>query len=158
MRTPNGLAEIQALYGDPRPFVRDDGTASPIWEMRMCKVPLPGPLPLGWNHDVQIQTVRVNQAIADAVEEALRHLVACRVWDHVLTFDGAYCWRPQRGSGKLSMHAFGGALDFNADTNQLGTAGDMHTGIVECFEGLGWTWGGRWQRKDPQHFQFGSGY
>jgi len=56
------------------------------------------------------------------------------------------------------MHSFGAALDLNAETNQLGTPGDMDAGLVQLFEACGWTWGGRWKRSDPMHFQFGSGY
>lgn len=158
MRPPVGVVEIQALYGDPQPFVRDDGTPSPLWEMRMVKVAFPGPLPLGWKRDVVAKSARVNQAIASELDTVLRALKKAGVWDHIVTFDGAYTWRSMRGSGRLSMHGYGGALDFNADTNQLGSKGDMHEGVVEVFEGHGWTWGGRWRRPDPQHFQYAKGY
>lgn len=158
MRAPVGITEIESLYGDPHPFMRDDGTPSPLWEMRMVKVNLPGPLPLGWKRSVIVKTARVNQAIAPELERVFAALVAGKVWDHVVTFDGGYTWRPQRGSDRLSMHAYGGAVDFNAATNALGTKGDMHPGIVDVFEGQGWEWGGRWRRPDPMHFQFAKGY
>lgn len=158
MRAPSGILEIVALYGDPGPWIRDDGTVSSIWESRMTKVLLPASLPLGWDKTVRASTVRVNQAIAVEVDLVLRSLHEANLWDHMKTFDGAYCWRSQRGSTKLSMHAFGGAMDFNAETNALGTKGDMDPGVVNCFEAHGWTWGGRWGRPDPMHFSFASGY
>jgi hypothetical protein len=158
MRAPVGIVEIAALYGDPTAFVRDDGTVSPLWEARMVKVALPGPIPLGWRPGVAVSSVRVNQAIAAEVDTVLRGLKKAGMWDYITTFDGGYTWRPQRGSRKLSMHAFGGALDFNAETNGLNMTPDMHPGVVEVFETHGWEWGGRWQRLDGCHFQYARGY
>lgn len=158
MRPPVGILEIQGLYGDPQAFMRDDGTPSPLWELRMCKVALPGPLPLGWKPDAIVRSARVNQVIAAEFERVLRALKSCGAWENLLSYDGGYTWRPQRGSNKLSMHAYGGAVDFNAATNQLGTKGDMHPSVIEVFEGHGWTWGGRWKRPDPMHMAYGSGY
>lgn len=53
----------------------------------------------------------------------------------------------------LSMHAFGLAVDINVATNQLETTGDMDPRIVAIFERWGFTWGGRWSRPDPMHFE-----
>lgn len=158
MRTPVGIVEIKALYGDPSGFMRDDGTVSPIWEMRMVKVPFPGPVALGWNRDVTVKTARVNQIVAAELERVFRSLQTGRLWDYIQTFDGGYTWRSQRGSGRLSMHGYGGAVDFNSATNELGTKGDMHPEVVAVFENLGWEWGGRWRRPDPMHFQYAKGY
>jgi hypothetical protein len=158
LRAPRGLAEIEAFYGDPHPFIKEDGTPSPLWELRMTRVTLPGPLPLGWKPTVTVRSARVNQACAAELELVLRALEKARLWDHIATFDGGYAWRPMRGSSKLSMHSYGGAVDFNAATNQLGEVGDMHPGVVEVFEGHLWEWGGRWRRPDPMHFQFAAGY
>jgi hypothetical protein len=148
-----GEAAIRALYGDPRQFIRDDGTLSPIWEARMTVVQFPQPLPLGWERSKFAKGARVNQAIAAEVDTACRLLAKEGLWPRLRTFDGAYAFRAQRGSStKTSMHSFGAALDFNAETNQLGTPGDMDLGVIQIFEGCGWTWGGRWKRKDGMHF------
>ncbi|MDQ3985803.1 MAG: M15 family metallopeptidase [Actinomycetota bacterium] len=53
----------------------------------------------------------------------------------------------------LSMHAFGLAFDINVSTNLLGSRGDQDPRIVEIFEKWGFTWGGRWDRPDPMHFE-----
>lgn len=155
MMAPVGVMAVEHLYGNPQTLIRDDGTPSPLWEMRMCKVELPVPLPLGWKLSIMVHSVRVNQAIADEVGSVFGALTKSNLWNHIKTFDGGYCWRPQRGSNKLSMHALGAALDFNAATNQLGEKGDMHPGIVDVFKNFGWTWGGTWRRPDSMHFQFG---
>ena len=158
MRAPCGIIEITEFYGDPAPFVRDDGTVSSMWEDRMVKVPFPRPLPLGWRPIVAATGARVNRVIAQEVERVFRALDKAGLWDHFETFDGGYTWRPMRGSRKLSMHGFGGALDFNAGTNRLGEKGDMDSGVVAVFENFGWTWGGEWTRPDPMHFAFARGY
>lgn len=158
VRPPVGIVEIEALYGNPRPFMRDDGTVSPFWELRMVKVELPGPLPLGWDQGTSVRYVRVNQIIAQEVDRVFAALKSEGLWDHIQTFDGAYCWRPKRGGQKVSMHGFGGAMDFNASENELGTRGSMNPKVVDVFVGHGWTWGGVWRRPDPMHFQWGSGY
>lgn len=159
MTAPIGLEQIVALYGDPREFIRDDGTLSPIWEARMVVVPFPSPKPLGWDKTKLARGARVNVILADDLDRTLKLLERERLWPRIRTFDGAYAFRAQRGSStKMSMHSFGAALDLNAETNKLGTIGDMDPGLVQVFEACGWTWGGRWKRSDPMHFQYGSGY
>jgi hypothetical protein len=158
MKPPTGILEITKLYGDPSQHIRDDGTVGPFWEARMVKVEMPEMLPLGWRPDVRVRSARVNQAIAAEAQGVLRMLHGAGLWTKLVSYDGGYAWRPQRGSSKLSMHGFGGALDFNANTNQLGSKGDMDPGVVQIFEDNGWEWGGRWKRPDPMHFQFARGY
>lgn len=157
---PRGLDEILDLYGDPHPYVREDGTISPLWDARMVAVAFPKPLPLGWV-PTRANSARVNQAIAAEVALVFELLVKCSAWSLFRTYDGGYCWRPKRNSLRcFSMHALGAALDFNAETNGQGGPGDMDLRVVKVFEDAGWTWGGRWPGKqcDPMHFQFGSGY
>ena len=156
MRPPSGLAAIRELYGDPRPFVREDGTVSPIWEARMVTVPMPRPLPLGWDRKRFATRVRVNQAIAEEVDGLFKELEP--EWHRLSTYDGGYTWRLTRGGSKLSMHAYGGALDFDAPWNRLGTEPTMDPLVIRIFVRRGWTWGGKWKRPDGMHFQFGRGY
>lgn len=159
MRAPKGLDEIKALYGDPSGFIREDGTVSPIWEARMVMVQLPVPLALGWDLNTAIWRVRVNQAIADEVDALFKAILAAKLWHELRTFDGAYTFRAKKGQSKLSMHAYGAAMDFRASTNRFGqTDFDMPPSLVRMFVDRGWTWGGRWRTPDAMHFQFGRGY
>lgn len=158
MTPPRGQDAIRALYGDPRPYIRDDGTVSPIWEARMTTLEMPTPLPLGWNRQAFATRVRVNQAIVDEVKVVFAELEFGGLWSRLRTYDGGYTWRLQRGGSKLSIHGLGGALDFDAPWNKLGMVPQMDREIVRVFERNGWTWGGRWRRKDGMHFQFGRGY
>jgi hypothetical protein len=125
----------------------------------MVVVPFPAPLPLGWNKAKLAKGSRVNQAIADEVAKLYSLWEREGLWPRLRTYDGGYAFRAQRGSStKMSLHSFGAALDFNAETNQLGTPGDMDEKLVSVAEASSWTWGGRWKRKDPMHWQFGAGY
>ena len=73
-------------------------------------------------------------------------------------FDGSYVYRSKRGRSSLSMHAYGRAIDFNAENNQHHSQkhsfkdGDI---IVRCFKAEGWVWGGDWAGRsvDAMHFQ-----
>lgn len=171
---PNGYAEVLKLYGDPVSFLDDHGMPTPFWTLRMTRVPFPSPLPLGWNPSAFAKSATVHSKIADELAQVFARLVQEGLWArHIKTFDGAYTWRTQRGStSKLSMHSFGAAVDFNAATNQLGSVpmdppdlkaalppgrADMSPEVVRVFESCGWTWGGRFHRPDPMHFQYAKG-
>lgn len=75
--------------------------------------------------------------------------------DRITRYSGSYCYRAMRGGKSLSMHAYGCAIDFDAEDNPMGHPGRIHVDslIVKAFEREGWTWGGRWTRPDPMHFQ-----
>lgn len=75
-------------------------------------------------------------------------------------FDGSYNDRPIAGTGTLSMHAYGCAMDWNAEANPqhaplTQTKFKPDSLIVFAFEAEGWTWGGRWSPAsiDAMHFQ-----
>lgn len=55
-------------------------------------------------------------------------------------------------SKELSVHAWGIALDLNADTNAVGTEGTLDPRVVEVFAKHGFFWGGHFG--DPMHFQY----
>lgn len=80
-------------------------------------------------------------------------------------------WREARGTGQLSWHALGRAIDLNPRENpwqkevRTRPAGAVHArgvpgtlerddAVVKAFRRRGWHWGGRWTRvKDWQHFE-----
>ena len=68
--------------------------------------------------------------------------------------DWSYQNRDIRGvAGRKSSHAFGIAIDINALTNVLGTAGDMPLDVVDQWLVEDGEWGGLWSRPDPMHFE-----
>lgn len=158
---PSGMAAIVATFGDIRAFARDDGTPDPAWETQfMARAALPFPIPLDWDRSKSASGIRCHKLIAPLLEAVFTDVVGKGLQGAVKTYGGGYNWRMKRGQAKPSTHSWGIAIDLNARTNAMGTAGDMDPKLVELFEGYGFTWGGRWSgaNKDPMHFQYCSGY
>ncbi len=59
-------------------------------------------------------------------------------------------------SQDLSVHAWGIALDLNADTNAAGTEGNLDPRVIRIFAEHGFYWGGNFG--DPMHFQYTISY
>ncbi len=156
---PNGIEEIRKFYGDPRPYIRPDGTVYADWErhtLALCE--LPAPLPLSWDHEQKVRRIRCHHLLVDAFGAAFRTLYDAGNWGLLYEFGGCYNFRPKRTGAKLSLHAWGAAVDLNVATNQQGTDGDMPSAVIQAFEAHGFQWGGRWSTPDPHHFQGATGY
>lgn len=158
---PHGMAQIIATFGDIRAYARDDGTADPKWEQQfMARAALPFPIPLDWDTSKSASGIRCHKLVAPLLEAVFTEVVQRGLRKAVKTYGGGYTWRMKRGQAKPSTHSWGIAIDLNARTNAMGTAGDMDPALVALFEGYGFVWGGRWSgsNKDPMHFQYCSGY
>jgi D-alanyl-D-alanine carboxypeptidase len=160
MSFPLGLDEIVAEYGDPKLYVRADGTVHHAWEaIALGTCVLPAGITLGWDETTKVSRVRVHRKLITPLGEVMKEIHTKGFWPLLKTFDGCYAWRAKRAGKKLSTHAWGIAIDLNADTNELGQKGDMPPEIVQVFMKHGWEWGGHWlQRPDPMHFQACRGY
>lgn len=163
IKPPNGYSELLTL-GDPRKFLRKDGTIDSVaWEnsLGLVLVEFPEPLQLSFGKPYQTaHGMRVHPLSAAAWSQAFTTLETENLWSELHTFGGSFIFRQQRGSDtKTSTHSWGLAGDF--DTARLPLGSDpalMNPAIVQVFESIGFTWGGRWKRPDPQHFQYCSGY
>lgn len=110
-----------------------------------------------------VRGILIHKKCADALEEALH---TC--WDHfdrdqhqvnlcgLSNYSGSFNYRNVRGAHSLSCHAFGAAIDIDAENNQLGSLkGAMNQVVVDAFKSVGAFWGGDFvHRKDQMHFQF----
>lgn len=69
---------------------------------------------------------------------------------------GTYNHRLIRGSSsKWSNHAYGAAIDINAEENGFNVAGNIPLPMIAAFKSEGARWGGDYSgRKDPMHFEF----
>lgn len=156
---PNGFDEIIARYGNPRAYLKDDGTLRSTWvRERAAFVRVPWECFLSWDHDARVKRFQCHVEIKDHFEWVINALHEDGVGEELRFYGGGFNFRPQRGSAKLSTHVFICAWDFNPEENPLGSEGVMNPRIVQIFEANGFTWGGRWRRPDPMHFQFASGY
>ena len=85
---------------------------------------------------------------------------------YILPTPGAYAWRVIEGSGRLSAHSFGIALDLNVDKGPYwrwaspassavqSARKEYPQAIVQAFEDEGFIWGGKWSHFDFMHFEY----
>ena len=70
-------------------------------------------------------------------------------------YAGCFAARRIADSGSLSLHAWGLAADINASENPQGSKPRQDRRVVRAFEGVGFTWGGRWPTApDGMHFEW----
>lgn len=111
-----------------------------------------------------------NKLIIEPLKQAFSNLIHRGFVKELKTWDGCFNIRPMRGYEKhyeaaikanntelamtyLSVHAWGCAIDVNANWNRLGKEPQLSQGFVKCFTDAGFDWGGTWKRKDGMHFQ-----
>ena len=97
-----------------------------------------------------------NRRLFPPLRRALRTLERRGLSRIVDRADYAGCYAPRRipGSGSLSLHAWGLAIDLNAAANPRLRGSRQDRRLVAAMEDAGFTWGGRWPTvPDPMHFE-----
>lgn len=105
-------------------------------------------------------SIRVHRLVAGQFKAFFAEIERRGLVDRILTFDGAFYARMIRGSKtSLSNHAFGTAIDINAEWNGLGRE-PAEIGRLGCLLELvpiahrfGLYWGGNFVRQDGMHFE-----
>lgn len=152
---------------DQAALLRFYGTPGPDIDRQLVDV-VP---PFQMYYDGQpIKRIRFHRKAASALAAALKE-----IWEHyghdqkkidalgISKFAGAYNPRKVRGSAtKWSNHAYGAAIDLNAEENGFGKGhGSIPQPVIDAFKRQGARWGGDYHgRTDPMHFEFcdASGY
>ena len=163
---PDGFDEVIALYGDPRPLIGPDGgldaDADELWQRQILgRGTLPFAIPLDPRNPAKVKTkFYAHRKLVGVFEAVFQEIARLGLQGEIHSWGGIYNFRPIRGAKKrLSLHAFGAAIDLNSETNPLGQTGDMSDAIVEIFQHFGFLWGGDFRtRPDPMHFQYATGY
>ncbi len=177
LKTPRSLGETKALFGTP---ANADGSLNAAWERdNIRNMNLPAGYPMFYENR-KIKSLRIHRLLTGElygvfaeIFGAARCMMKCaygegkgaafydnRARELLHTsgldqFSGSYVFRPVRGGAALSNHAFGIAVDLDADHNPQGaTDTRMPLWVVDIFERNGWQWGGRWKRRDNMHFQY----
>lgn len=157
---PHGMPAVLRVFGNPTEYLE----CKAAWEHSVLEVrKLPRPLPYAYLPHTEVTQIRAHRLVVDLMVEAIAKSLEAGVPPERLTYGGSYCWRAMRGSTRLSLHTWGVAIDIDPANNPMGrpwnSVTGLHPTVVEIFEGLGFTWGGRWamQRVDPMHAQFASG-
>lgn len=154
-------SQSDAFYGNPR---GRNGQASSSWESANLTLITP---PFQMFFLAKPARPRVHKKCADAFmawfetvwKNAGRDKRVIRDWG-MDDYAGAYNFRRMRNGAALSMHAYGCAIDLDADRNGMGDAtphfATLREQVVKPFLDLGGTWGGDWSGRnaDGMHFQF----
>jgi len=100
---------------------------------------------------------RCHKLVVPKFQTAFKNVIDRKLTKQVKTFDGCFNLRRIGGSKTLSTHSWGIAIDLNAKWNGRGNKSfEMKEELAQCFEDVGFTWGGRWTGKytDAMHFQY----
>lgn len=105
---------------------------------------------------------RCHKKVADSLSRILHQLrdlygSNTKIMDPVSDYGGCFNFRPKRGGNSWSLHAWGAAIDLDADDNTFRDPwpqkSDMPFEVMEVFAREGWVCaGGEWGY-DAMHFQ-----
>lgn len=129
------------------------------------EVKLPYEMLIAWNLDDTITKIRCHELVATSIERVLARVASAYSPDAIKDlglnlFGGCFNYRKKRGGGTLSTHAWGVALDFDPERNQLKwgktrarLAKDDAVPWWRCWEAEGWLSLGRARNFDWMHVQ-----
>jgi len=155
--------EVKSFYGDPDPH--HEGVPDRQWELNnLERITPPYRMVLAWDKTKRLNSITVHKKCASSLLLILNKISLHFGSEQAIEanrmhlFGGCFNFRMMRGANKLSMHAYGCAIDLDPESNPLGKAywepaGMMPMAVVEIFRSEGWTWGGTWKRPDCQHFE-----
>jgi len=153
-------SDVDTFYGNPR---GRNGEASAKWESaNVVRVRAPWRLMTAWDFQ-SVSGIRIHKKCEPSLLSVLAKIwdasgnseVKIREWGMHL-YAGAYNFRLMRGSSKLSMHAWGCAVDFDSARNAFGDSTPNFAtipAVLDAFASEGWTWGGNWRKADGMHWQ-----
>lgn len=100
--------------------------------------------------------VSCNRKLMPQLRRVAKAVVAQGLTATIHSFDGCFSSRfaLSSPSASISHHAWGVAIDVNADTNRFGTTPVQDPRLVDLMKGLGFAWGGDWIVPDGMHFEY----
>ena len=159
------------FYGQPWKITSAGVVFDPLFERaHIQRIAAPYPLYMG---EAKIVQIAVNKRCADSLFRILTKIgknlsmQERKDWGLDL-YGGCFNQRAIRGTkgpmtvNKVSLHAYGAAIDLAAPLNPLGAFYDpakrmMPHQVIEIFKAEGWAWGGDFKtRPDCMHFQASS--
>jgi hypothetical protein len=123
-------------------------------------------LPKTLNKRVEVTSVN---GVADRLEKVSAELdtLPAELRKHLWPLGGVLNCRPVADTGKLSMHAYGAAIDISTaisdywfwarkkgDAGPIPYRNKVPFEIVRIFEKHGFIWGGKWYHYDTMHFEY----
>ena len=142
-----GQESLQSFYGAPGD------------ESRLVKIEFPYPM---FYDGKRVTHTRVNERCADSLVRVLKNIgrsygSRSDVMDEAQDYGGVFNFRPKRGGTSWSCHAYGAAIDLDADDNTFRDSwpmkADMPLEIIEEFAREGWLSAAAFWGYDAMHFQ-----
>lgn len=150
---PKDLSEINATYGGIL-FSSELGLHWPKAPDYIKPLSVPDAIKLTYAGK-PVYRIFCNKDVHAPLSAVFSALVGKNLHYELKTFDGCFNVRWVRGvPGVASIHSWGLAFDFNAQDNHLGGESKWTAEFIAVWESHGFTWGGRFTRKDPMHFQW----
>lgn len=165
MPDAKSLAEY---YGQPWKVTSDSIVLDPLFEkVHIMRIRTPYKMKYAGK---EISQIAVNKKCAESLGIVLEKIgktlnASEREFFQLDQFGGSFNFRPIRGvngaltANKLSLHAYGAAIDLAPQLNPLGVKYDpakkmIPHEVIEIFKKEGWGWGGDFKaRPDCMHFQ-----
>lgn len=124
-----------------------------LWLMTlMLTLPQPSDL-ITLRFPAPFNRVKCHRVMMKPLTKALSCVILANKWTAIHTYDGCYVHRNIEGTDRFSLHAYGIAIDINAQTNMPGVNPAIDPVVVRCFQDAGFKWGGDWATPDGMHFE-----
>jgi hypothetical protein len=100
--------------------------------------------------------VTCNRKLLPQLRKAMDDVVSLGLESTIHSFDGCFSARfvLSSPSASISHHAWGAAVDVNADTNRFATTPSQDPRLVDVMRRWGFAWGGDWIVPDGMHFEY----
>jgi hypothetical protein len=131
----------------------------------LVTVPAPYPMRLAWDKTSTVTRITLNKKCAASAQDVLAEVLKVYGIDairelHLDLYGGGYNKRKMRGGSSWSVHAYGAAMDFDPERNQLRWGKDraefakvVYNKWWSCWERAGWLSLGRTRNYDFMHVQ-----
>lgn len=156
---------LRSLMPKPNPWPNPDQRSlkkfygEPGDESNLVMIEFPYPMYYGGKH---VSRTRVHKKCADSLIRVLNNIKDLfphhpQVQDEANDYGGIFNFRNKRGGTSYSLHAWGAAIDLDADDNTFRDSwpikADMPLEIMECFAREGWKSAGAFWGYDAMHFE-----
>lgn len=158
-------AYLRSLMPKPNPWPNPDQRSlkkfygEPGDESNLVMIEFPYPMYYGGKH---VTRTMVHKKCADSLLKVLNNIKDLfpyhpQVQDEANDYGGIFNFRNKRGGTSYSLHAWGAAIDLDADDNTFRDSwpmkADMPLEIMECFAREGWKSAGVFWGYDAMHFE-----
>lgn len=152
---------LNAFYGDPR---GNNGDASATWQAENLVHWVP-PYPMFYSdgQHTPMLHLRVHKKCLETFNAAFGDVLSTIGMDRIRhlrldTTGGTFCYRPERGGSRLSVHSWGCAIDMDPGHNPfphrwVGGGEMIDPQFAEILQKHGFCWRGAHGDIDPMHFQ-----